>query len=314
MKRIYFGCGGWSFFKAAGDPLTNYSKIFDFVEVNSTFYKIPDEKTCRNWKNKVKNNPDFIFSIKVPKEITHKNQLMPIDENFRVFDKVEKICKILNSNIIVFQTPPELKPNTPTLKKIEDFFSIINSENYNIIWETRGINWTKDYIIDNFRRLLLKYNITHCVDYFRSVPIYINSKIAYTRIFGAENGNQYQFDDYEITKLNNRFVRMADQAEKVIVSFHTQRMVHDAARAQEFNQTGKLISVSGKIGLESFVDAFQEYEKYPITKNELLSYHGWKIYDKKQNKRERMSIILSQINNKTYFNKIELLSELKKYF
>ena len=42
---LHIGAGGWAYFQVPGsDSLTAYSKAFDFVEVNSTFYTTPSIK------------------------------------------------------------------------------------------------------------------------------------------------------------------------------------------------------------------------------------------------------------------------------
>ncbi|MHA1270709.1 MAG: DUF72 domain-containing protein [Candidatus Helarchaeota archaeon] len=314
MDKILIGCGGWSFFKAKGDPLINYSRVFDFVEINSTFYKIPDDKTCQNWKKKVKNNPNFLFSIKVFQEITHKYKLRPININFKLFNEMKRVCKILNSNLLVFQTPVSVEPNKITFKEIDDFFSAIHTKDLFFIWEPRNISWYDEKNYKYFENIITKYDIIHCIDLFKSSPKFINSKLAYSRIFGPTYDNMYQFDDNEIIQLNNKFLQISNQTENVIISFHTQRMIHDAARAQEYYKNGKLIGVSGKYGIESFMDVIKEYENYPITKNELIIKHGWKIYDKTENLRERMELILNKIEDKIYKNRNDLKNEIYRHF
>ena len=312
MDQIYIGCGGWQYFKSSGDPLINYSRVFNFVEVNTTFYQIPNKKTCKSWKDKVKNNHDFIFSVKCNQDLTHKYKLKPIEASFDLFNKMKNICESLNSSILVFQTPKDLQLKLKTINEIDNFFSVIDTKELQFVWELRGNEWKKNDILSKVENLLEKYNITHCVDYSKESPIYNNSELGYTRIFGLGAGNKYQFDDSEIEQLNLKFNQSTQQNKRVIVSFHTQRMVHDAARAKEYNETGNLIGVSGKTGIKSFLDALNEYEKYPISKNELIMDHGWKIYDQTNDSRQRMSKILMKIDNKNYNNRTELIKELKE--
>ncbi len=311
MGDIIIGCGGWAYFKAEGDPLINYSKIFDFVELNTTFYKIPDEKICRIWKNKVQHNKNFFFTIKVHKDITHKNRLKPILENFKIFDKIKEICRILNVNILIFQTPYDLQLDHESIKEIDEFFSSIYDKNLHFVWEFRGYNNLNLVYQQKFKDLLFNYKIIHCTDIFQVNPVYINKSLAYTRIFGPRYNNKYQFDDQEIKSLNTKFIEISKQTEKIIVSFHTQRMIYDAARAQEYNRSGNFLSVTGKFGIQSILDAIKEHEYYPITKKDLLENHGWKIYDKSPDEHERISKVLIKIPNKTYKNRFELFSAIE---
>src|SRR5690349_9961513 len=57
----------------AGSRLHYYSQLFNTVEVNSCFYKIPLRSTYKRWADDV--GPDFKFTLKLCKEITHAKNL-----------------------------------------------------------------------------------------------------------------------------------------------------------------------------------------------------------------------------------------------
>src|SRR5437763_15908345 len=50
--------------------LPTYSRAFRAVEVDSTFYAVPDARAVRAWAERTP--PDFTFALKMPKEITHE--------------------------------------------------------------------------------------------------------------------------------------------------------------------------------------------------------------------------------------------------
>ena len=60
------------------DFLTVYARAFDTVEVDSTFYAIPGAKTVRGWAQRTPD--DFMFSLKLPQEITHERRLRNADD------------------------------------------------------------------------------------------------------------------------------------------------------------------------------------------------------------------------------------------
>ena len=60
-----------------------YSSIFNSVELNSTFYKLPMLSTFEKWSNDV--NDDFRFTVKLWKEITHVKELKNDLQNIDVF-------------------------------------------------------------------------------------------------------------------------------------------------------------------------------------------------------------------------------------
>lgn len=79
MPKLHLGTIGWSytFWKgpfypkktASKDFLAYYSKQFNTVEVDSTFYRIPTQPTVENWRKQVPEG--FLFSLKFPQLITH---------------------------------------------------------------------------------------------------------------------------------------------------------------------------------------------------------------------------------------------------
>ena len=81
--RIRVGAQGWNYdawlggFYPSGtratDFLSVYARAFDTVEVDSTFYAIPPERTIEGW---VRRTPDdFVFALKLPQSITHERRL-----------------------------------------------------------------------------------------------------------------------------------------------------------------------------------------------------------------------------------------------
>ncbi len=81
MGRIKVGNSGWSYtdwigsFYPRGSKadrfLSAYFDIFETVEVNSTFYRMPEKKTVENWADEANNHGKREFCVKVPQDITH---------------------------------------------------------------------------------------------------------------------------------------------------------------------------------------------------------------------------------------------------
>ena len=67
------GEGTWNgYFYPAGekiDELTYYSRFFNTVEINSTFYRPPDARTAQSWANRVPEG--FLFTVKLWQKFTH---------------------------------------------------------------------------------------------------------------------------------------------------------------------------------------------------------------------------------------------------
>ena len=53
------------------DPLVFLTGIFDVVEVNATFYRVPSASTVASWVRRTADRPDFRFTVKLPRVFTH---------------------------------------------------------------------------------------------------------------------------------------------------------------------------------------------------------------------------------------------------
>ena len=60
-----------------------YSTLFNSLEVNRSFYKVPLPRTFERWAGEV--SPEFSFTIKLWKGITHNKQLIYEPEDIRKF-------------------------------------------------------------------------------------------------------------------------------------------------------------------------------------------------------------------------------------
>ena len=108
-------CSGWSYEGWKGnfypkdmenkDNLSYYSKFFKFVEVDSTYYRIPSRSSVRGWKDKTPG--DFKFSLKFPKVITHEKKLEDVVKPLSIlFYSLEPL--IDKTLTLLIQLPPFL--------------------------------------------------------------------------------------------------------------------------------------------------------------------------------------------------------------
>ena len=149
MTRFHVGTMGWSysfwvnnFYPAKTKPenfLEEYSKHFSTVEVNSSFYRAPSESTLENWKKQTPQN--FLFSLKVPKKVTHENMADDYLDYF--LNKVNLLEGKLGP--LLFQFPPSFKPER--FDYLEDIVSVLpKSHRYAV--EVRNKSWLDDHFYD----------------------------------------------------------------------------------------------------------------------------------------------------------------------
>ncbi|MCK4292107.1 MAG: DUF72 domain-containing protein [Planctomycetes bacterium] len=83
--RIYIGIAGWSYADWNGivytqsgvDKLEYVSGFVDVIEINSTFYRPPAERNSVSWLKRTSANPQFFFTAKLHREITHEGKIDP---------------------------------------------------------------------------------------------------------------------------------------------------------------------------------------------------------------------------------------------
>jgi uncharacterized protein YecE (DUF72 family) len=115
--------------------LEEYSKHFNTVEVNSSFYSVPSVSTLENWKKQTPK--DFLFSLKVPKKITHEKKSANYLDYFlnNIIHLESKLGPLL------FQFPPRFKLDM--FDSLKDLISIL-PEKYRYALEIRNRSWFED--------------------------------------------------------------------------------------------------------------------------------------------------------------------------
>jgi len=188
--KVRIGCSGWSYKDWAGgfyptdlpssDYLRFYSKFFNCVEIDSSFYRIPTPFMIEQWK---RNTPEgFLFSPKLPKKITHDNKLRNFEGNLAYFyGIVSKLGEKLGP--IVAQLPPSIKIESDR-RAVENFVSALNSKFTHAI-EFRHKSWFKREVYD----LLEKNNIAMAwsLNQYLETPAQVTATFSYLRMVGERD-------------------------------------------------------------------------------------------------------------------------------
>lgn len=306
MKEYLIGTGGWAYFQIPElHSLAAYSKAFNFVEVNSTFYEIPPLKQVEKWRRMVPQ--DFQFTVRAHQTITHKNRLQPTPETLEDFQEIRKICEILKAEIIHFQTPPSLKMEHASIENLRNFLSSVNLGKVRIAFEVRGSS--PGQLPPELVKTMQEHNMIHCIDLSNNeMPAY-NSDILYSRLFGKGHHNVYEPTDEELRRIDKKASK--GNFKKVILSFHFTKMYKDAARLKLYKQTGKFPKITKSTGLLSLEEVLKEDARFPATKQELIHGQGWKLFDLTPDKRTLTRELLQELPEKTYHNINEVVQTLK---
>lgn len=305
MREYLIGTGGWAYFHILGlKPLVAYSRAFDFVEVNSTFYQVPQLKEVETWRKVVPH--DFKFTVRAHRSITHRLELQPSEETFGALEKMKKVCGVLNAEILHLQTPPAL-PSEALVSNLHSFLASANLGRLRLALEIRGTPYSK--LPSDLLRTMQDYNVIHSVDLSKGeMPAY-EADILYTRLFGKGRHNVYEPTDGELAEIDNKASN--SKSEKVVMSFHFVRMYKDAARLKTYKKTGKFPKVTRSTGVSSLEEILREDAKFPATKQELVRSQGWKLFDLTETERIHAKDVLEKIPERTYSNIGEVIHTLK---
>jgi len=71
--------------------LPYYSQVFNYVEIDSSFYRIPSEYIVSNWNRRTPEN--FRFTAKFPKVITHDKTFKNVEKELSLFYNTMKPLK-----------------------------------------------------------------------------------------------------------------------------------------------------------------------------------------------------------------------------
>lgn len=195
-RKLKLGCAGWSYKEWVGplydqtkNMLQQYAKVFGTVEINSSFYRSPDEGVIRGLTKYPKKG--FMFSAKINQKFTHDLALR-MDET--VQDELDAFVALFDPLLttdrmrcFLIQLPPSLKMNE---NRLEDFLAALPTR-YDYVIEFRHQSWLND----STWPILSKYETSYCiVDEPRLPPeIHITSPIGYIRWHGRGDRPWYNY-------------------------------------------------------------------------------------------------------------------------
>ena len=307
LTELRIGTGGWSYFNVPNrDRLNAYSRVFDFVEVNSTFYSYPSFDRVRAWRTRVPS--DFEFAVRCHRDLTHRYLLEPREESHQVLGRMVSICRLLGAETLLLETPATMELTDSRLDAIESFLRSADTEGVQLAWEVRRLS-AADYDM-RLSELMKDLGIVHCVDISRHETPMVKSGLLYTRLFGLGFRNVYQYTDEELINIHKVSVESGFQ--KAVLSFHGTRMYKDASRLKFLEQKGQFPKVTNSVGLESLREMLTEDVSLPATRENLIREQGWKVMDITDTRRAKASELLGQLVDGTYSSIEQILETLEK--
>jgi uncharacterized protein YecE (DUF72 family) len=124
-KPVRIGCSGWNYphwrelVYPKGLPpakwLVHYATLFDTVEVNSTFYRLPRKEAVGRWVEQTP--PEFVFTIKASRYLTHIRRLRDLEGGVhRFYERIEPLVPSPKMGPVLWQLPANFRRDDDRLR------------------------------------------------------------------------------------------------------------------------------------------------------------------------------------------------------
>jgi uncharacterized protein YecE (DUF72 family) len=246
LQKTCVGCSGWSYDGWLGhfypsnldrkDFLKYYSQVFDFVEIDSSFYNPPNVFMTKRWASLTPDN--FRFTAKFPRSITHEKRLADPEKELRyLFDVMHPLpTKLL---ALLLQLPPSLTAKEG-LKKLEALIHMLDPD-FRYAIEFRHNSWFDN---EDLFKLLSDNNICLVWSQLHAIqtPDVLTSDFVYLRFIGDRSIDERDFGRVqkdrtkELEMWADSVDRVKDKAKLAIVAANNHYSGFGPATANSFRK------------------------------------------------------------------------------
>ncbi|NIR46911.1 DUF72 domain-containing protein [candidate division KSB1 bacterium] len=234
----HIGTSGWNYKHWKGpfypddlsqkDWLDYYLRKFQTVEINNSFYQLPEKKTFETWRETVP--AEFVFSVKASRYITHMKKLKDPRESLNNF---LKRVAVLEEKVgaILFQLPPRWRLNS---ERLQNFLSLLPKE-FRYTFEFRDATWFDSQTYE----ILAEHNAAFCIYHLQSElsPKEVTADFVYIRLHGpSKQAYQGQYSDETLAEWKDSISSWTKQGKDVYCYFDNDEKgyaAQDALRLQQ---------------------------------------------------------------------------------
>jgi len=222
--------------------LSTYARVFRGVEVDSTFYAIPDARAVHAWSERTP--PDFTFALKMPKEVTHDRRLRDADDVVRDFlDRARELGPKLGP--ILLQMGPDFAPDE--LPAIEKFLPTLPGD-LRFAIELRQSRWMRADVRPHLLEVLARHGIALALSDGRWIARETMLELAeqptadflYVRWMGPDRDitdySHIQFDRSEEIRAWSEVLKRAAITKEIYGFFNNHFAGHSPASAREMQR------------------------------------------------------------------------------
>jgi uncharacterized protein YecE (DUF72 family) len=215
QKGLYIGTSGISVpiprsdypegFKESS-RLVYYSSKLNSLEINSTFYRLPQEATLMRWQQEVPT--EFTFTFKLPKIISHAQQLLFDGNDIQQF--LNTVANVRNKGCILIQLPPSR--SIEAFAALQSLLKALKPSQWKLAIEFRNETWYTDEVMD-----LLKHYSAAVVMHDHKKGVFFNvipQPFYYLRFHGPESNYRGTYTDEALQQFSgyiNDFLRQGKE-------------------------------------------------------------------------------------------------------
>ena len=226
MMAALIGCSGWSYDDWIGrfypkdiasrksDWFSYYSKYFPTVEINSTFYRAPNEFVVKSWIEKGLQRPGFEFSVKLPQMITHESILNDAPEKAAALaSSFEDICvkplsdeKLLGG--VLIQLSPHFRlEGADSIGRLRALFQLLDTDRHDYAVEFRHRSWLNERgneVVSDALETLQDFGVASVIVDGPGFPITrsLTSRHAYVRFHGRNYDIWFRDEEDDDHRIN----------------------------------------------------------------------------------------------------------------
>ncbi len=234
--QYYIGCSGFYYkewkalFYPEGLPAKDwfkfYCKHFNTIEINSSFYRKPSLASLQKWY--ADSPPDFLFSMKAPRLITHLKRFQIEQEEINAF--YELLAEGLQEKLatVLFQLPPSF---SYTPERLDLICSQLDSRWHNVL-EFRHASWWQQAVFDRLQQQQLIFCGQSYPGDLPETPV-INNELIYYRFHGKP---VLYKSEYSPEVLQDTLEAIAAKAERAFIFFNNTwgpAALHNSRQLQE---------------------------------------------------------------------------------
>jgi uncharacterized protein YecE (DUF72 family) len=201
--EYYFGVAGWSYQDWKGivypqdapgkfDELAYLANYFDVIELNNTFYRIPESKMSESWVRRVQHNPRFRFTVKIFQGFTHEKEKKVLPEDLNKFmEALKPMVDGRKLGALLAQYPTAFRYTPENVDRLSDLMSAF--KDFPVAVEFRHRSWTNAAVKDWLEEQQISFcNVDEPVFRHHVKPsAVVTGPVAYVRLHGRNYANWY---------------------------------------------------------------------------------------------------------------------------